>query len=407
MTGNTFKSSTFLFTIVLCLQYPDSSEGLKVKKVAEIAIEVIQLSIEFSKEIMSENNFDKIENSIAQLHNRLDNLYNKLEYTTEKVKELFDLIDQQTYKVSFTPHINRIKSCMTDFNTFLQKPNSTAARENFRKCYYIIDDARAIFNSLSGHSIIGIRPFLELYRHKDGSFNGLAIKTLFQYLFRYFIDGCTGLVAAERFEFNQSSRLYSDECLKMIDDINSYMESLYRKCFEASCPWFTSQVTELLLRPGIKDVSSAMKAVQDNFPWLKVFLVETKAFQSAIENKGTFPLNFKTFPFMKNYIQLYWTESSVSFDKSNKTEKALFVNLTISICEHMHSSNGMNLSKTLYEEEKLYSFIGYTTDHSNYTCKYKQKLNPPSSSPGKPELTFTNCLFLFFYTFFFNFEILF
>lgn len=141
------------------LQYPNSNKGLKVKKVAEIAIEVIQLSIEFSKEIISENNFDKIENSIAQLHNRLDNLYNKLEYTIEKVEELFDLIDQQTYKVSFTPHINRIKSCTTDFNTFLQKPNSTAARENFRKCYNIIEDVRAIFNSLSGHSIIGIRPF--------------------------------------------------------------------------------------------------------------------------------------------------------------------------------------------------------------------------------------------------------
>lgn len=398
MPGNTFKSLTFLFTIVLFQQYPNSNEGLKVKKVAEIAIEVIQLSIEFSKEIISENNFDKIENSIAQLNNRLDNLYNKLEYTTEKVEELFDLIDQQTYKVSFTPHINRIKSCMTDFNTFLQKPNSTAARENFRKCYNIIDDVRAIFNSLSGHSIIGIRPFFELYRHKDGYFNGLAIKTLFQYLFRYFIDGCTGLVAAERFEFNHSSKLYSDECLKMIEDINSYMESLYRKCFEASCPWFTSHVTKLLLRTEIVDVSSAMKALQDNYPWLKVFLVQTKASESAIENKGTFPLNYKTFPFLKTYIQLYWTESSVSFDKSNKTEKALFVNVTISICEHMHSSNGMNLSKKLYEEEKLYSFVGYTTDHSNATCINKKRLNPPSSSSGKPELTFPNFLLFSFFT---------
>lgn len=159
MLGNTLRS-TFLLTIIMCLLYPGSIEGLKVKKVAEIAIEVIQSSIEFIIEVITDNDS---ENSKAQLHNRFDNLYSKLDYTTEKVEELFDVIDQQTYKVSFTPHINRIKSCMTDFDNFLQKQNSTAARDNFGKCYNIIDDVRALFNPLSGHSIIGLRPYFELY----------------------------------------------------------------------------------------------------------------------------------------------------------------------------------------------------------------------------------------------------
>lgn len=380
----------------MCLLYPGSIEGLKVKKVAEIAIEVIQSSIEFIIEVITDNNS---ENSKAQLHNRFDNLYSKLDYTTEKVEELFDVIDQQTYKVSFTPHINRIKSCMTDFDNFLQKQNSTAARDNFGKCYNIIDDVRALFNPLSGHSIIGLRPYFELYRHKDGYYNGLAIKTLFQYLYRHFIDGCTGLVAAERFKFNQSSTLYRDECLKMIEDINLYMESFYRKCSEASCPWFLQHVTELLRRTEIVDVSSALKTLQDNFPWSNFFLVKTKKFKSGIKNKGTFPLKFHTFPVLDGHIQLFWTESSVSFDKSNKTGNALFVNLTISICEHMRSSNGMDLSKELHEEDKLYSFVGYTTDRSNDTCDYKQRLTPPSSSSRKPELTFIVFCFLYSHLF--------
>lgn len=392
MPGNTLRSLKIFFTIFLCLQYPSSIEGLKVKKVSEIAIEVIKSSIDFIKEVITDNNS---ENSKAQVHYRFDILYSKLDYTNVKVEELFDVIYQQTYKVLFMPHINRIISCMTDFNNFLQNQNSTAARENFGKCYNIIDDVRALFNILSGYSIIGLRPFFEYYRHKDGYYNGLAIKKLFQYLYRHFIDGCTGLMTAERFKFNQTSTLYSDECYNMIDDINSYMESLYRKCFEASCPWFISHVTELLLRPEVVDVSSALKTLQDNFPWFNFFLVNTKNFKSAIENKGTFTLNFYTFPFLDGYIQLFWTESSVSFDKSNKTENASFVNLTIPICEHVRSSNGMNLSKELHEEEKLYSFVGFTTDRSNNTCEYKQRLNPPYSSSGKPEPTFIVFYFLF------------
>lgn len=397
MSGNTFKTLKIV-SIVLCLQCPYSIEGLKLKKVAENAIDVIESSIDFIKEILSENNS---ENSKEQLHNRLNNLYSKLDYTNKKVEELFGVIDQQTYTISLTTHIKRIRSCMTEFNTFFQKPNSTAARENFKKCYNIIEDVRAINDSLSGHPIIGLLPFFELYRHKDGYYNGLVIKTLFQYLYRHFIDGCTGLVAAERLEYNQSS-IYRDECLKMIKDINSYMESFYRKSFEASCPWFLPHATELLRRPEIVNVSSALTTLQDNFPWLNFFIVKTKNFKSEIENKGTFPLYFDTFPFLDGHIQLFWTESSVSFDKSNKTENSLFVNLTISICEHIRSSNGMNLSKRLHEEEKLYSFVGYTTDRSNGTCEYKQRLNPPSSSSGKAELTF---IVFFFHTFFY-FEIL-
>lgn len=92
MPGNTFKTLK-VFSIVLCLQCPYSIEGLKLKKVAENAIDIIESSIDFIKEIITENNS---ENSKEQLHNRLDNLHRKLEFTNEKVDELFDVIKQQS-----------------------------------------------------------------------------------------------------------------------------------------------------------------------------------------------------------------------------------------------------------------------------------------------------------------------
>lgn len=67
---------------------------------------------------------------------------------------------------------------------------------NKRGSYDIIGNVRAIGGYLSGHAIVGLPPFFELYRHKDGYYRGPAIKTMFQYLYTYFIDGCTIVVTA-------------------------------------------------------------------------------------------------------------------------------------------------------------------------------------------------------------------
>lgn len=61
----------------------------------------------------------------------------------------------------------------------------------------------------------------------------------------------------------------------------------------------------------------------------------------------------------------------VLFDKFNKIGNVLFVNLIILICEYMCLLNGMDFLKELYEEEKLYSFVGYIIDCLNDICDYK------------------------------------
>lgn len=44
----------------MCLLYFGLIEGFKVKKVVEIVIEVIQLSIEFIIEVIIDNNFENL-----------------------------------------------------------------------------------------------------------------------------------------------------------------------------------------------------------------------------------------------------------------------------------------------------------------------------------------------------------
>lgn len=139
---------------------------------------------------------------------------------------------------------------------------------------------------------------------------------MFQYLYTYFIDGCTVVVAAERYSFYRSSTLYKDECLKTVADINSYIRNFYRKFITQSCYWFHSQTTELFKRPEVVDVPSANNALQNNFPWFQFLVIQSSASDSTIDTDGTFFVNSKTIAVQKTY-HIFWTDSFVRFAKKS------------------------------------------------------------------------------------------
>lgn len=386
--------------ILLCVTPLISGKALKVKEVAELALSVISLSIDFVDTLTSNDDLDKVEESIKNLQNSVSELHNKLDYTAQLVENLINLIQEQPYKISLSQHIEKIKSCKTDLENVLQQPTSTAARENFRKCYNIIDSVRAIGGYLSGHAIVGLHPFFELYRHKEGYYRGLAIKTMFQYLFTHFIDGCTVVVTAERIKFNQSSQLYKDECLNTVKDINSYMKSFYRKCIMQSCSWFLSQATALLKTPDIVNASSANNVLQNNFPWFEFLVLEFSTSDSTLNNMGTFFVNAKTFDLQKPYrARVFWTDSFVAFAQNRSNEREQDVQIPISICNYEGSSYGMNLSRMLYLDEKLFSFVGFTSDSTMDVCQYSQ--GSQSSPSASLQLTPTMVSLFFCLAFFF------
>lgn len=382
--------------ILLCFLPPVSSKALKIKEVAELAYNVISLSIELSDKLNSNDDLQRsrVEESIKNLQNSVHEIHSKLDYTTQLVENLINLINEQPYKISLSQHVEKIKSCSTELENILQQPTSTAARENFRKCYNIIDNVRAIGGYLSGHAIIGLQPFFELYRHKEGYYRGLAIKTMFQYLYTYFIDGCTVVVTAERIAFNQSSTLYKDECWKTVADIYSYMKGFYRKCIMQSCSWFLSQATDLLKRPEIVDASSANNVLQNNFPWFQFFVLGFFTSNSTLNNMGTFFVNSKTFDLHKQKrARVFWTDSFVAFAQNRSTENEQDVHIPISICNYEGSSYGMNLSRLLYLDEKLFSFVGFTSNITMDVCQYSQGSQGTSSASLPPTLTMVPIFF--------------
>lgn len=212
--------------ILMCLQLGTCS-GLQVPEIAFLAYDVISLWIDFIDRLTTGDDLGRVQESIDNLQKSVNEIHGKLDYTTQLVEHLINLMNQQPYKISLSQHVEKIKSCKIDLENVLQKPTSTAARENFQKCYDIIGNVRAIGGYLSGHAIVGLPPFFELYRHKDGYYRGPAIKTMFQYLYTYFIDGCTVVVAAERYSFYRSSTINKDECLKTVADINSYIRNIF------------------------------------------------------------------------------------------------------------------------------------------------------------------------------------
>ena len=391
----------FLKTIVLCLQL-SICNGLPVQEIALLAYDVITLGIDFVDRVNSGNDLEQIQDSINSLQNSVDEIHEKLDYTTKLVEQLIDLMNEQPYKISLSQHIEKIKSCRTDLGNFMKQPTSLAARANFRKCYDIMQNVRAIGRYLSGYAIVGLPPLFELYRHKDGHYRGSAIKTMFQYLYANFIDGCAVVVSAERDAYCHSSPIFKNECWKTVKDINSYMRGFYQKCIAQSCSSFLSHAERLLNSPAVVDVSSANKVLETNYPWLQFLVLQTSTSHSILENNGTFFLNSENFASQKK-LRVFWTDSFVSFTKNSSaigTRQVL--NVTFPYNEYVGSSFGMNISKSINLDRKMISFTGYTSDNTMDNCQYDSGYiqQPPASRSAKSSLSFFTIIVVFFLLFY-------
>lgn len=371
------------------------SKPLKLEEIAVLAYDVLSLGNDFINSLISDDNFISVQGMINKLQKMMEELHNKLDYITQQLEDLLFLVSELPYKIAISQHIDKIRSCKTDFNNLFGNPNNTAALSIFKKCHNIVVSVRAIGRYLSGKASIGPYPFFEIYYEKDGYYRGQAIETMFRYLYTNFIDGCILIVAAERMVYNQTSALYRDECWKTFGEINSYMTKFYRKCMTKSCSSFLSQVSKLFQTYQIKNTSAALKILENNFPWFQFIVVESSTTASIVENNGTFVLNSKTFPIHGKIFHVFWTDFSVSFVKNMTTENQQFVNVTILICDFEDSSYGMNFSKRFYLEEKLISFVGYTSDPTMDTCEYSQELGGSPSLSSIRKLPNNFMIFIF------------
>lgn len=371
------KMKSLLNIFIFCLlastlfyQPATCGKVLNIKEIGNLAYKVINLSLKFVDSLVPGDDSETANGPIKKLLSAFEKLYNKLDYS-------FHEVERQPYKIVLSRHTDKIESCKNDHKNMLQQPSSIAAIENFKKCDDIMHDARAIGRYLSGHSLIDLKPILEYYM-KDNICNGLQIKNMFQYLYTFFIDGCNIAVTHERITFNQSSTLYKDECIQMVDDIESYTRYFFGRCIKASCSSFYEQVEKLLKGKDILNVSSANKALENNFPWFQFLVIESSSAHSSVENNGTFPANSHIFA-IKNIYHVFWADSFASFAENKTTENDTFVNVTISICDYLDSSYGMNLSQKGYVYAKLITFVGFRSNNTIDTCKYEESTSRASS----------------------------
>lgn len=366
------KMKSLLNIFIFCLlastlfyQPATCGKVLNNKEIGNLAYKVINLSLKFVDSLVPGDDSETANGPIKELLSAFEKLYNKLDYS-------FHEVERQPYKIVLSRHTDKIESCKNDHKNMLQQPSSIAAIENFKKCDDIMHDARAIGRYLSGHSLIDLKPILEYYM-KDNICNGLQIKNMLQYLYTFFIDGCNIAVTHERITFNQSSTLYKDECIQMVDDIESYTRYFFSRCIKASCSSLYEQVENLLKEQNTVNASSVNNVLEDNFPWFQFLVITLRALHSSVENKGTLKVNKYPFRIQEVVYHIFFIDSFISFAENKTTEYDSFVNVTISFCDYMGSSSGMNLSQTGYLHAKLVTFVGFTPNNTVTidTCKYK------------------------------------
>lgn len=377
----------FLLASYQCFQHVNCRKVFKVKEKSNLAYKVINLTLDFIDHLKFEGDPDKDERQ-QELINKMDIMHDKFDYFQH-------MAEKQPYKIVLSRHINKIESCKIDHRNFLQQPTSIAAIENLKKCDDIILDARTLWRYLSGHSILGLKPIFEYYT-KDKSCNGLQINNMFQYLHTVFVDGCAIAVTNERIAFNQSSTLYRDECLQMVEDIEQYIRYFFDQCTNMSCSTFDEQVTQVLNGPEIVNTSTAITALEDNFPWYIFLAIESSSADSVIANNGTFALNSKTVVIEGICYHIFWTNFYVRFTKNKTSTNDTFVKVTISSCDYLGSSSGMNLSEKEYFNEKRKTFFGFTSNDTSDSCQYLHGSKGSSSASSVEKLSFVSMILIGF-----------
>lgn len=229
--------------ILLCILLATSNDCKTnhLKDIAEHVYNVFMLGLDLSDKLKSDDNLEKIMESIDNLKEGIGNLRSILDFTKQLVEDVFHMMEVQPYFKSFNQHIEKIDSCIIDLQNVLKNQADIVCRENFQKCYNIMFNVRMIAGYASGKRSFGSNPLLDLFYNKDGSCKGEDIEKILRALVDKFTIGCIVTMAAERMKHNNSSTIYRDECWAMNKNRATYVSSLYRKCIKLSCSSFHSR----------------------------------------------------------------------------------------------------------------------------------------------------------------------
>lgn len=382
-------------TILLCFH----TARCKLTAIMDIAVfsyEIITLGDDVIDRIRSGDNNEKLQESINDLQKSMDQLHKKLDDNSQQLKKLNCKIDEVPHKTTILLNIEEIENCIADLKNVLNTPSDMEVRENFEKCYDIKKNVRGIGKYLthSGESTIDDRTIYELTCDEDGLYKGQNTERRFNYLLGHFMDGCTVMVIVEGLKSENRSTALRDDCWDDIGKIISSKSTYYQNSIDQSCSTFYAQAYELLNRLEAINVLTIHDVLRRNLPWFQYTVVESKVPDSAVKNKGDFPLKYKKFIVKQKVYHVFWTDSFVSFYKNRSNENQHFVNVTVSFDDYEDLSFGMNLSEDTSRERKLVSVFGYTSDQSIINCTYSQGPDASTAASSTENLLPTTTLIL-------------
>lgn len=401
-TNRSANMEVFLKRILLCILLTTSTESKTylIKDIAEYVYNVFTLGLDLSDRLDSNDKLDKVLESVHKLNDSIQKIHKMLHYTKQLVEDVHHLIRVQSYVNKLNEHIEEIDKCNTDLQFVLTNPTDMVGRENLKECYNIMINVQTIGFYLSGKPLLNSKPLFDLFNNDDGTCNGEDIEQIYRSLYVKFFDGCIIISAAERMK-HINSTIYKDRCWEMNKNISAYMRFFYGKCINKSCSSFHSRVSALLENLERIDSSTVFNALQRNYPWLQLNVIQVGTKEAEVENDSSFFLHSGMFVVQHKIIHLFWTDVFVMFSKNRTNRNQATVNITISYRDFESWFLGMNLSHENPLETKRISAFGYTSDQSIDTCKYlpgsddSLPVTPNSENRLRtPALIFVSIIFL-------------
>lgn len=357
--------------ILLCILLATSSDCKTnlLKDIAEYVYNVFTLGLDLSDRLESNDELEKVRQSINKLQDGIERVYSMLNYTKQLVEDVHHLLQVNYYFQSINHHIAEIDRCITDLQFIFKKPTDVVGLGNFEKCYDIRTNVHVIGLYLKGNPSFGSKPLFDLFYNEDGSCKGEDIEKIFRALYPKFVDGCIVISTAERMKYFNST-INLDWCWEMNKNITAYMSNFYRKCIKLSCSSFHSRVFALLENLEGVDSSTVYNVLQRNYPWSQFLVIEIWKKEAVVENNGTFFFNSGIYVVQNKIFLVFWTDVFVMFSKHRTNENQRNVNVTISYRDFESWFLGMNLSYENPLETKRINAYGYTSGQTIDTCKY-------------------------------------
>lgn len=152
----------------LCLANCCVCKPLKFEDVAFLAYDVLSLGKDFIDSITSDDDFVKVQEMINKLRKSMEELHNKLNYISQQLEDLLFVINELPYKITLSQHIDKIRSCKTDFNNLLRNPNSTAALASLKNVMKLSATFEQLEDIFLDRLVLDHIPFLKYITKKTG-----------------------------------------------------------------------------------------------------------------------------------------------------------------------------------------------------------------------------------------------